>query len=139
MSFGPEHDDRRGPPGRVTRRGLFHRTAVGVGGLAGMGLLAAPGMTLAARPHGPRPIPGGFNDKFQPVTKNPVIHLLAPGIGSEMSTITDLHGVVGASEIRGTAHGSDGSTYDFDTDMRFMRGAYVGLDRRVHHGTFGFI
>ena len=138
MSFGPEHDDRRGPLGRVTRRGLFHRTAVGVGGIAAM-RLEAPGSTFAAPQHGPRPIPGGFNDKFQPVPKNPVIHLLAPGIGSEMSTITDLNGVVGASEIRGTAHGSDGSTYDFDTDMRFMRGTYVGLDRRVHHGTFGFI
>jgi hypothetical protein len=47
--------------------------------------------------------------------------------------------VCGASEIRGTAHGSDGTAYDFDADMRFMRGVYVGLDGRKHQGTFGFI
>ncbi|WP_231379173.1 hypothetical protein [Candidatus Solirubrobacter pratensis] len=106
--------------------------------MAGIGLLG-PGVVFAKRRHGPRPIPGGFDENFQPVPKHPVIHLLAPGIGSEMSTITDLNGIVGGSEIRGIAHGSDGSTYDFDADMRFMRGTYVGLDRRVHHGTFGFI
>ena len=56
-----------------------------------------------------------------------------------MSTITDFAGVVGGSETRGTAHGSDGSTYVFDCDMRFMQGAYVGLDDRPHIGSFGFI
>jgi hypothetical protein len=56
-----------------------------------------------------------------------------------MSTITDFNGVVGASETRGIAHGSDGTTYSFDCDMRFMRGMYVGLDGRHHDGSFGFI
>jgi hypothetical protein len=56
-----------------------------------------------------------------------------------MSTITDLKGVVAGSEIRGIAHGSDGSRWDFDTDMRFMSGTYVGLDGRLRQGAFGFI
>jgi hypothetical protein len=56
-----------------------------------------------------------------------------------MSSITDFNGIVSGSEIRGTAQGSDRSTYGFDTDMRFMRGVYIGLDKRVHEGTFGFI
>jgi hypothetical protein len=56
-----------------------------------------------------------------------------------MSSITDFNGVVAGSETRGTAHGSDGTAYDFDTDMRFMRGAYVGLDGRLRQGAFGFI
>jgi hypothetical protein len=56
-----------------------------------------------------------------------------------MATITDFKGVVGASEIRGTAHGSDGSTWDFDTDMRFMQGQYVDTTGHMQHGTFGFI
>jgi hypothetical protein len=73
------------------------------------------------------------------VPKHPFVHILPPGIGFEMSTITDLHGVVGGSEIRGTARGSDGSKYDFDTDMRFMHGTYIGLDGKVHKGTFGFV
>lgn len=37
------------------------------------------------------------------------------------------------------AKGSDGSTYSFDCDMRFMQGAYIGTDSRLARGTFGFI
>jgi hypothetical protein len=88
----------------------------------------------------PRPVPGGFDlatSNFVP--SNPDFHFFLPGIGFEMSTITDFNGVVGGSETRGTARGSDGSTYSFDCDMRFMRGVYVGLDGRRHNGSFGFI
>jgi hypothetical protein len=56
-----------------------------------------------------------------------------------MSTITDFKGVVGGSEIRGTARGSDGTTYDFDTDMRFMQGSYIDTDGRLRTGSFGFV
>jgi hypothetical protein len=112
----------------LTRRTLF----VGSAAFAFSPALARPSAH-------PRPIPGGFSADFKPVPRKPAVHVLPPGIGNEMSTITDFHGILGASEIRGTAHGSDGSAYDFDTDMRFMRGDYVGLDHRVHHGTFGFI
>lgn len=73
------------------------------------------------------------------VRSNPDLHFFPPGIGFEMSTITDFVGVVGGSETRGTARGSDGTTYSFDCDMRFMRGVYVGFDRRLHFGSFGFI
>jgi hypothetical protein len=67
------------------------------------------------------------------------LHFFLPGIGFEMSTITDFNGVVGGSETRGSAQGTDGSKWDFDCDMRFMQGVYVGLDGRVHNGSFGFI
>jgi len=119
---------------RLTRRGLLQSGAL----VAGLGLVE-PATVIAAPRRGPRPIPSGLSKGFKPVTHNPFIHVGPPGVGGEMATITDFHGLVGASEIRGTAHGSDGSAYDFDTDMRFMRGDYVGLDHRVHHGTFGFI
>jgi hypothetical protein len=109
-----------------------------MGGLAGVGLLD-PAAALASSNAAPRPIPGGFSKSFKPVPKHPFVHVLSPGIGSEMSTITDLKGVVAGSEIRGTARGSDGSTWDFDTDMRFMHGVYIGTDKRLRHGTFGFI
>src|SRR5438046_174936 len=124
MSFHSERDEGSGPLGRVTRRRFLHGSAVGAGGLAGLGLLD-PAAVFAKQRRGPRPIPGGFDENFKPVPRHPSVHVLPPGIGAEMSTITDFHGLVGASEIRGTAHGSDGSTYDFDTDMRFMRGDYV--------------
>jgi hypothetical protein len=87
----------------------------------------------------PRPIPGGFDHNFVPVPSDPFIHVLPPGIGFEMSTITDFKGAVGASEIRGKAHGSDGTAWDFDTDMRFMAGSFVDLSGRLRQGAFGFI
>jgi hypothetical protein len=121
----------------LSRRQLMHRGAAAAGGLAGLGLLS-PVSAIAANP-APRPIPGGFDKNLMPVPKNPIAHVLVPGIGFEMSTITDFHGIVAASETRGTAHGSDGSSYDFDTDMRFMHGSYVAMDGRVRTATFGFI
>lgn len=123
---------------RLSRRQLLQRSAVVLGGTAGVGLLdptSVFGRTVGA----PRPIPGGFDVSFNIVPSGAFIHVIPPGIGFEMSTITDFNGVIGGSETRGTAHGSDGTTYSFDTDMRFMRGVYVGLDGRVHNGSFGFI
>ena len=99
-----------------------------------------------ARRHGPhaqgapRPIPGGFASDFSFVPSDPFIHVLPPGIGFEMSSVTDFSGIVAGAEIRGTATGSDGTTYSFDCDMRFMTGSYVDLDGKLHKkGTFGFV
>src|SRR5215831_9442079 len=102
----------------ISRGQFLRRGAVAVGGFA----LLDPASAFARSSGDPRPIPGGFDENFVPVPENPFIHVLPPGIGFEMSTITDFDGVVGGSEIRGTAHGSDGTTWDFDTDMRFMSG-----------------
>lgn len=75
----------------------------------------------------PRPIP----EVLIPGTS---FHVLSPG-SEEPSTITDFNGFVGATDIQGK--GTDGLL--FDVDMRFMQGVYVGLDGRVHRGTFGFV
>jgi hypothetical protein len=106
-----------------------------LGGVAGLGLVD-PSFALGSASSHPRPIPGGFDLNFNPVTSDPFIHVLSPSVGSEMSTITDFNGVIGASETQGTAnHGA----YSFDCDMRFMRGVYVGVDGRPHNAAFGFI
>jgi hypothetical protein len=124
---------------RELSRGQFlRRGALTIGGVAGIGLAdaaAAFGRTAGQ----PNPIPGGLDMNFQPVAENPVVHVLGPVVGSEMSTITDFKGIVAATEIQGLAHGSDGTPYDFDTDMRFMSGTYVDVDGRVRTGSFGFI
>src|SRR6476660_8243021 len=124
---------------RLSRRQVIVSGAVAAGGLAGLGLVeAALGL---ARGHGnPNPIPGGLDQSFNAGPRDPCIPALAPGLGPEleMATITDFKGVIGASEIRGTAHGSDGSTWDFDTDMRFMQGIYVDRNGQVRKGSFGF-
>jgi hypothetical protein len=122
----------------VSRRQLLTRGAAAVGGMTGAGLFG-PALALAGTRPAPRPIPGGLDKNLMPVPRHPVVHVLPPGIGFEMSTITDFNGVVAGSEIRGRAHGSDGSAYDFDTDMRFMHGSYRGLDGRMRRGAFGFI
>jgi hypothetical protein len=80
-----------------------------------------------------------LDGNFQPVPSNPFIHVLPPAVGFEMATITDFNGVVGAAEIQGTAVGSDGSSYAFDTDMRFMQGVFVDDGGRVRRATFGFV
>jgi hypothetical protein len=56
-----------------------------------------------------------------------------------MSTIGDFNGTLGAADIQGTAHGSDGTTYTFDADMRFMQGTYIDTAGNVQRGSFAFI
>ena len=124
----------------LSRRQVLVRGAAAAGGIAGLSLFE-PAFAFA-RGHGnPNPIPGGLDELFAPVPSDPFIHVLAPGLGPqlEMATITDFNGVIGASEIRGAAHGSDGSTWDFDTDMRFMQGTYVDTNGQVRKGSFGFV
>jgi hypothetical protein len=123
---------------RYSRGQFVRRGAAAVGGAAGLGLLNPPA-AFGRSAGDPSPIPGGFDENFNFVTQDPFIHVLPPQLGFEMSTITDFNGVVGGSEIQGTAHGSNGTSYDFDTDMRFMQGTYVGVDGRVRKGSFGFI
>jgi hypothetical protein len=122
----------------VSRRQVLSGGASAFGGISAAGLLG-PTLAAASVNRGPHPIPGGFDAKGNPVPKDAVAHVLPPGIGFEMSTITDFNGVVAGSETRGRAHGSDGTNYGFDTDMRFMHGTYRGLDGRIRRGAFGFI
>lgn len=112
-----------------------------LGGIAGLGLLD-PSSIFASAAGAPRPIPGGFDlATFAFVPSGADLHFFSPGIGFEMSTITDFNGVIGGSQTRGTAHDNteNGNQYSFDCDMRFMRGVYVGDDGSMHNGSFGFI
>jgi len=120
-------------------RGQFLKgSAAALGGLAAFG--AGGDRVFAAKPLAdPKPIPGGFDSNFVPVPANPLVHVLPPSLGFEMSTISDFQGIVGGAEIQGTAHGSDGSTYSFDTDMRFMHGRFIAADGRLREAAFVFI
>ena len=123
---------------RISRARFLRRGAIAVGAMSGLGLLDS-GMAYGRATGEPRPIPGGFDENFNPVSSDPLVHVLPPSVGFEMATVTDFNGVIGAAELQGTASGSDGSAYTFDSDMRFMQGAYVGLDGRVYEGAFGFV
>jgi hypothetical protein len=119
----------------VTRAQFLRRGVAAAGGLA----LLDPLSALAGTSGQPKPIPGGLDSNLNPVPANPLVHVLPPGLGFESSTIGDFNGALGAADIEGTAHGSDGSAYDFDCDMRFMRGVYIDTSGRVREGSFGFI
>ena len=82
----------------------------------------------------PTPIPGGFAPGFHA--------FLGPGV--EPSSIFNYRGVTGVATVQGTGTGTNTRTGEktallFDSDNRFMRGQYVGMDGREHKGTFGFI
>ena len=120
------------------------RSAFLKGGAALAGALALDSVWNAqpAAAHGtsdPRPIPGGFDANFNFVTHDPLAHAFFPVVGLDLSTITDFHGTVAATEVQGTARGSDGSRLWFDADMRLMQGRYIALDGRLRQRSFAFI
>ena len=86
----------------------------------------------------PKPIPGG-QQFFGPGTE--VFHVfLGPDV--ENATITDFNGRIAAAHILGTATqiqgGKSTSGLLVDGDVRFLQGIYVGVDGKIHQGTFGF-
>jgi hypothetical protein len=117
----------------------FRRNTVAVGVAVVVVALFVATASARGKPGDPQPIPGGFAADLSPVQSDPFIHVLSPSLPFEMATISDFIGTIGASEIQGTAHGSDGSSYTFDTDMRFMQGEYVDGAGQLQHGSFAFI
>jgi len=82
----------------------------------------------------PVPIPGGFFPGYHT--------FLGPNV--EPSTIFNYRGTTGVAAVQGTGTGWDTETgkstaFVFDSDNRFMRGQYIGMDGRQHEGTFGFV
>jgi hypothetical protein len=121
-------------------RRQFMGTAAGATGVVLASGLWMPGIALADNA-APKPIPGGIQP-FGPGTE--LFHVFPIAHGVEPSTITDFHGSIGAAEIQGTGTGTDTDTgttssLNFDVDMRFMQGVYIGVDGETHRGTFGFI
>jgi hypothetical protein len=54
--------------------------------------------------------------------------------------VTDHNGFAALAYHVGTATGSDGKTYDLETDMRVMHGSYVAADgTRRDSGLFVFV
>src|SRR3954452_19210203 len=138
----------------VSRR-RFMQTA-GVGGAGVMGSLTGPETALA---HGddfprdrvvpPKPIPGGIQ-----IPDGPQFHVWAPGDPSvtlpfsgttlmgfdvDPDTITDFRGFSAVAYHAGTAVGSDGATYNLETDLRAYQGTYVAADGSRRVASFAFI
>jgi hypothetical protein len=126
-----------GPTPGVSRRRFIGRTAGAAGAVLGASVLL-PRMSIAGETENaaPNPIPYG-------VTVGGVFfHLSFFGPTVAPGVIADFKGLVGVADVRGSGKATypDGSseTLLYDTDMRFMKGEYVGKDGEVHRGTFGF-
>jgi hypothetical protein len=145
-------------PARESRtwRGLsrrrFFRNAAGTG--AGLAL----GSRIATAHEGegdeddsskapPRPIPHISTPPGQHVFfPGPVDTdiITSPNTGHDPSIITDFQGVIGEVDLTFSGIGTDLKTgnsaaYNFQADMRFMKGVFVGLDNEEHHGEIGFV
>src|SRR4051794_5886059 len=139
----------------LSRRRFVQTAAVAAAGVTGT--LAGPSRGLAHGDHGergggvfpPKPIPGGIQ-----IPGGPQIHAWAPGDPSvtlpfsgsplmgfdvDPSTITDFRGFSAVAFHAGTALGSDGATYNVETDLRAYQGTYVAADGSRRVGSFAFI
>jgi hypothetical protein len=141
--------------GSFVDRRRFLKAAGSVTG-AGVASLAWPSASAEAnqefarrriRP-APNPIPGGLE-----LAPGLVIHVFGPGdpgvtlpftgitlqgVDAEPATITDFSGVSAVAYHVGSARGSDGITYNLETDIRAFDGQYV-VDGETRRGSFGLV
>ena len=134
-SLSPSHHASHG----LSRRAFISGAAAATGASLGSGLLWPAAGSAASLSGQPAPKPTTATVTINGVT----FHFDFFGPGVDPSSITDFNGFAGVADARGTgtATNPDGSTETllFDTDMRFMKGVYVGVDGAVHQGTFGFV
>lgn len=93
------------------------------------------------------PIPGGVAP-FKPfaifIHHNPLSPAIPLADLNDPSQITDFHGVVGLTHIRGSGTGTNTDTGEtmplaYQADMGFSQGKFIGTDGRLHKGTFAFV
>ena len=123
---------------RLSRRAFIGGAAAATGITVGSGLLWPAAGSAAAHPNrAPKPTTASFK------VGGKTFHVSSFGPGMDPSSITDFKGFVGVADVRGKgiATNPDGSTETllFDTDMRFMKGAYVAQDGATYRATFGFV
>jgi hypothetical protein len=145
----------------ISRRRFFHTAAAGATALAfGSGLSSRAHAQADHFGHGeplpePKPIPGGidlselglkppydFIHEFAPGPKGvvlPFTKVALEGLNVEPSTITDFKGATALAYHVGKAKGSDGKTYNLETDFRIMEGRYVSVEGTRREGTFAEI
>jgi hypothetical protein len=158
LQMGHTHDWERG----FSRRRFIHTAAAGATALAfGSGLSSRALAKDDDNGHDdeplpePKPIPGGIDlSEFGLEPPYDFIHTFSPGpegvvlpftqvqlqgLNVEPSTITDFKGATAVAYHVGKAKGSDGKTYNLETDIRVMEGRYVSVEGTTRHGTFALI
>jgi len=69
----------------------------------------------------------------------PVSGFPLQGVDTEPTTIKDFDGFSAVAYHVGTATGSDGTQYPFETDVRAFQGTYVDRTGTRSFGTFAYI
>ena len=142
---------------RINRRRFMSGSA---GAVVGVGLAGSFAWPKESAAHGtplpaPKPIPGGtdlsgfglpppydFIHTFAPGTSGvtlPFTGVPLEGLDVEPSTITDFRGASALAYLVGRATGSDGKTYNLETDIRIMDGSYISVEGTRRHGSFALI
>ena len=86
--------------------------------------------------------PYDFIHQFSPGPEGvvlPFTQVQLQGLNVENSTITDFRGASALAYHVGKAKGSDGKTYNLETDIRVMEGRYVSVEGTRRRGTFALI
>jgi len=136
----------------VMSRRSFMQAAGAAGGLALASRWLWPTVASAA-PNAlatPKPIPEFLTGSvFGDPSNIHLLHILPPigpqnGQYVEPGTIFDFNGALGRCHVIGTGVGTPTTAnpkgaYNFDVDMGFMQGDFVGTDGKKRHGTFGFV
>jgi len=129
----------------LNRRSFLEKSGLTLSVLAASGLVPELSRASTLRELGgtttatPVPIPGGLQ-LLGP--GGPLFHVFLPAAGAEPSTITNFNGFIGWAAVGGMGThtvASQSQHLPFDSDMRFMKGEFVGADGRNHHGAFAFI
>jgi hypothetical protein len=47
--------------------------------------------------------------------------------------------MIGVAQVQGTGTDGTGNSLFWDADLRFMDGAYQGVDGNIHRGSFAFV
>jgi hypothetical protein len=156
LSKDPGRGSLRGPIrnwGGIPLRGSslsrrhFLRSAAGAAGLV-LGLNATPARAGGPAGGEPVPIPGGLDF----LGNGSIFHVYAhgyPGFGGDPGTedpivIFDFNGDFGLTYVRGMGTHTDKQSgvrthLPWEIDLRFMKGEYVGADRKKHHGAFALV
>src|SRR5215469_10007673 len=140
--------------GPMSRRGFFGRAA-----LAGTGLMLSSEIAVKSQHPGlcdfPVPIahltPNPFGTTNHFFFPGPVEGTAAPTDptgahpdGRDPSLVFNFEGLIGQADLNLTGTGTDLATgatgrYKFHTDMRFMKGTFVGTDGIARQRTFVFV
>jgi hypothetical protein len=139
--------------GSIGRR-RFMTGAVGtVASACIVGTIEGPASTASARARrnvqpAPTPIPGGLDiggglvihtyGPGDPTITLPFTGFVLGGFDVEPGTITDFDGSSAVAFHVGTAQGSDGRTYNLETDLRAYEGSYV-VDGQEYRGSFALV